>query len=144
MKRRFIKLLAMGLVTSMIAMSSTSMYVMAEESLTEADAPVEVSTEAPTEAPTQAPTQKPTQAPTTVPPVTTKVLIGDVDQNGAINIVDATEVQKHIVEIVTLSGAKLKAADANGDNTVNIKDVTAIQYYAVGISANAGNCGKNM
>ena len=41
----------MGLVTSMIAMSSTSMYVMAEESLTEADAPVEVSTEAPTEAP---------------------------------------------------------------------------------------------
>ena len=96
------------------------------------------------EKPTQTPTvQTTTQAPTTSP-VTDTVLIGDADQNGTINIVDATEVQKHIVEMIMLSGNGYKAADANGDGDVNIKDVTAIQYYAAGNTSQAGNCGKKM
>ncbi|MBQ6387306.1 MAG: starch-binding protein [Ruminococcus sp.] len=95
--------------------------------------------------------QPATQAPqpTTVAPQPTtqpihKVLVGDADQNGTVNVVDATEVQKHIVELVKLSSDALKAADANGDSLVNIKDVTAIQYYAAGNSMHAGNCGKMM
>ncbi|MBQ1839187.1 MAG: dockerin type I repeat-containing protein, partial [Ruminococcus sp.] len=88
-------------------------------------------------------TQAPTQAPTTIP-VVGSVLVGDADQSGSINIVDATEIQKHIAEMITLSGKALKAADANGDGAVNIKDVTAIQYYAAGNTSQAGNCGKKM
>ena len=91
-------------------------------------------------------TQAPTQAPTTQPvtTVTGTTLIGDADQNGTINVVDATEIQKHLVEMVHLSGNALKAADADGDGNVNIKDVTAIQYYAAGDTQRSGNCGKKM
>ena len=93
---------------------------------------------------TQAPTiQTTTQAPTTVP-VTDKVLIGDANQDGKVNVVDATEIQKHIVEMVQLSGKALKAADTNNDGSVNIKDVTAIQYYAVDNKTHSENCGKMM
>ncbi len=93
---------------------------------------------------TQAPTiQTTTQAPTTVP-VTDKVLVGDANQDGKVNVVDATEIQKHIVEMVQLSGKALKAADTNNDGSVNIKDVTAIQYYAVDNKTHSENCGKMM
>ena len=98
---------------------------------------------APTTQPvTQPVTQKPTEAPTTKPVVVKKLLIGDVNLDGQINIVDATAVQRHIVEIALLTGDGLIAADTNGDGFYNIKDVTAIQYYAASSSIGAGNCGK--
>ncbi|MBQ1617803.1 MAG: dockerin type I repeat-containing protein, partial [Ruminococcus sp.] len=87
------------------------------------------------------PTQKPTEAPTTKP-ITKRLLIGDVNMDGQVNIVDATAIQRHIVELVVLTGDNLIAADTNGDGFYNIKDVTAIQYYAASNSEGAANCGK--
>ena len=95
----------------------------------------------PTQPTTQKPTQKPTEAPTTKP-ITKRLLIGDVNMDGAVNIVDATAIQRHIVELVVLTGDNLIAADTNGDGFYNIKDVTAIQYYAASSSEGACNCGK--
>ena len=57
------------------------------------------------------------------------VLIGDADGNGSVNIADATTVQKHIAQLITLEGDELIAADANGDGAVNITDATHIQKY---------------
>ena len=55
--------------------------------------------------------------------------IGDTNGDGSVNISDATEVQKHLAQLITLSGDRLKAADADGDGVVNISDATHIQKY---------------
>ena len=86
------------------------------------------SSERPSTAPS---TVTPTTAPVTQP--TEKYLIGDVNLNGAIDIVDTTAVQKYIVKLITLSDKALIAAarcDADGENDiVSVKDATYIQMY---------------
>ena len=97
------------------------------------------SSERPSTAPS---TVTPTTAPVTQP--TEKILIGDVNLNGAINVVDATAVQKYIVKLITLSDKALIAAarcDADGeDDIVSIKDATYIQMYAAKLDGH-GNVG---
>ncbi len=68
------------------------------------------------------------------------VMVGDTTLDGEINIVDATLVQKHIVNIETLEGNALVAADVDRDNLISIKDATLIQSYIVN-SENCGYCG---
>ena len=58
-------------------------------------------------------------------------LIGDVDGNGEVSITDATEIQKYLVQYVSLNEEQLKVSDTNGDGKVDIKDVTQIQKYLV-------------
>ena len=97
------------------------------------------SSERPSTAPS---TVTPTTAPATQP--TEKILIGDADLNGTIDIIDATVVQKYIVKLTTLSDKALIAAarcDADGENNiVSIKDATYIQTYAAKLDgyANVG------
>lgn len=97
------------------------------------------SSERPSTAPS---TVTPTTAPVTQP--TEKILIGDADLNGTIDIIDATIVQKYIVKLTTLSDKALIAAarcDADGENNiVSIKDATYIQTYAAKLDgyANVG------
>ena len=93
--------------------------------------------------PTQAttPTQQTTPTQATNPPVG-KVLIGDADQNNRVTIKDATTVQMHLAEMITLTGDAAVAADANRDNNITIKDVTAIQSYLAKFTSQAGNVGK--
>lgn len=64
----------------------------------------------------------------TSPPVSS-VLIGDADQNGRISVKDATYIQMHLAQIITLTGDAYIAADANKDNVVDVKDTTAVQRY---------------
>lgn len=91
--------------------------------------------------PTTAPsTTTPTQPPTTVP--INKILIGDVNLDGRISISDATEIQKHIAGMITLTGDALVAADVDVSEKVNIKDATAVQFYLVDLFDHAGDCGK--
>ncbi len=68
----------------------------------------------------------PTQ-PTTEP--AGKVLIGDVNRNGKVTIIDATYIQLHLAEKSLLTGNALVAADINKDNNITIKDVTLLQAY---------------
>ena len=97
------------------------------------------SSERPSTAPS---TVTPTTAPVTQP--TEKILIGDVNLNGAINVLDATAVQKYIVKLITLSDKALIAAarcDADGENDiVSVKDATYIQMYVTKLDGH-GNVG---
>lgn len=54
-------------------------------------------------------------------------IMGDVDLNGELSVMDATLLQKHISEINVLTSARCKVADIDSDNEVTIFDATAIQ-----------------
>lgn len=54
-------------------------------------------------------------------------ILGDVNKDGKIDILDATEIQKYAAEITELSAAQLAVADMDGDGQVNIVDATIIQ-----------------
>ena len=82
------------------------------------------------------PTTKPVPStqPTTAQPATEpsgNAVYGEVNGDGDITIVDATLVQKHVVQLETLSADKQILADVNGDNTISVVDATLIQKYIV-------------
>ncbi|MGN1432731.1 MAG: dockerin type I repeat-containing protein, partial [Ruminococcus sp.] len=58
------------------------------------------------------------------------ILYGDVNDDGIINVTDATLVQKYAAELTTLSADALKRADVNFDGVVNVHDSTLIRKYA--------------
>ena len=110
------------------------------------EAPTEpASSEAPTEpASSEAPTTTPTEpasseAPTTTPTEGTTatnpghwvdpLILGDSDLSKIVNIKDATLIQKHAANMLTLIGDGELCADAYIDGKINIKDATIIQKY---------------
>ena len=60
-------------------------------------------------------------------------LMGDVNLDGSVNIKDATAIQKHIANLITLDEKGYDVADVDGSGSVNIKDATAIQKHIAGI-----------
>lgn len=58
-------------------------------------------------------------------------LFGDICTDGNISVTDATELQKSLASITSLTDRQNSLSDVNGDGQVNIKDVTAIQYIIV-------------
>ena len=74
-------------------------------------------------------TQSTTAQPATEP--SGNAVYGDVNGDGDITVVDATLVQKHVVQLETLSADKQILADVNGDNTISVVDATLIQKYVV-------------
>ena len=64
---------------------------------------------------------------------TTIGLLGDATEDGIINIMDATAVQKYLANLSELSETGLKLADVDGNGIVNIIDATAIQKYLAGL-----------
>lgn len=103
--------------------------------------PSEEPTETPTDKPSEEPTDKPTEDPTDKPsedpgfdfdePVI--YIVGDANGDNAVNVKDATLIQKHAASLVKLEGAAFRAADATEDNKVNVVDATAVQKFAAGI-----------
>lgn len=61
-----------------------------------------------------------------------KSILGDVDNDGAVNIKDATMIQKAAASIITLTDEENIRADANNDQKTNVKDATAIQKFVAG------------
>lgn len=59
--------------------------------------------------------------------------VGDINDDGKINIVDLTQLQKYFGELIELSPKALKRADVNLDGAVNIVDQTAFQKYLGGM-----------
>ncbi|MBQ4104989.1 MAG: starch-binding protein [Clostridia bacterium] len=81
--------------------------------------------------------------PTTIPTETTtqpddeKLLLGDADMSGKVNVKDATLIQKHVAAIVTITDEDaLRCADADLSNAINVKDATVIQKFVAGLSIN--------
>lgn len=86
-------------------------------------------------------TEEPTQQtePSTSPQ--TQVLIGDVDLDKSVTIVDATKIQKAIAKIIELDSIQTVAADTNDDTLVSIFDATCIQRYLAKFDSGVGICG---
>ena len=61
--------------------------------------------------------------------VSAKLIVGDVDENGKVNVRDATNIQKFLAALIDLTEQQLKAADTDGNNKVNIKDATSVQKW---------------
>lgn len=116
-----------------------------EEPTTEAPTTIEPTTEEPTtaEPTTVEPTTEEltTVESTTVEPTTEESTsapqparqLGDVNNDGVVDVTDATMVQMHAGSIRELSGDDFLYADVNHDNVVDITDATYIQMLAAGI-----------
>lgn len=63
----------------------------------------------------------------------TEFYLGDVNNDGTVNVLDATVIQKYCVGKATFDDELLTIADVNGDGNVNVSDATLIQKYAVGL-----------
>ena len=74
---------------------------------------------------------------------TPDLLIGDVNLDGEVDINDATEISKYLVNLITLEGKALATADVNGDADIDINDVTCIQKYLAKFTS-YGNCGQKL
>lgn len=57
-------------------------------------------------------------------------LYGDVNDDGKVDIQDATVIQKASARILTLNDVAKKSADVNNDTKVDIQDATMVQKYA--------------
>lgn len=78
-------------------------------------------------------TANPTE-PTTKP----DQIIGDVNGDGSVTVLDATTLQKYISGLVSLSNEQLALADTNGDESITVLDATAIQKYIAGLVTELG------
>ena len=114
-------------------------YAAADEEDNPTEGPTgepEEPTEAPTDEPTDEP-ENPTEAPTEKPtfePVE-GLLLGDVDGDGEVSILDATAIQRYLAELPNdaFYGA---AADTDGDGDITILDATYIQLWLASLPSN--------
>ena len=61
-------------------------------------------------------------------------LLGDVDNDGSVTVLDATTIQKALASLLTLDEESRKAADVDGDDSMSIIDATAIQKWLASIA----------
>lgn len=59
--------------------------------------------------------------------------MGDVNQNGRIDLNDILAIQKHIGQISLFNSSQKLLADVNGDGNISTKDIMNIQKYQAGI-----------
>lgn len=64
-------------------------------------------------------------------------IVGDVDGNGSVNLMDALLIARHNINIETLTGINLAAADVNGDSAVNLADSLLIQKYVAKVAVSS-------
>ena len=62
----------------------------------------------------------------------TKVILGDANCDGEITIVDATSIQRYLVDLPVNGGFSEKAADVDGSGFLDITDATKIQRWLAG------------
>ncbi|MBQ8001393.1 MAG: dockerin type I repeat-containing protein [Ruminococcus sp.] len=60
--------------------------------------------------------------------------VGDADESNDVSIKDATAIQKHVAELVTIEGNALLLADVDFSNDISIKDATSIQKWIAKIA----------
>ena len=59
-------------------------------------------------------------------------MVGDLNNDGNVDVLDATVVQKYAAGNATLTDEEKEAADVNNDGDVNILDSVDIQKFAAG------------
>lgn len=65
---------------------------------------------------------------------TTARLLGDVDNDGTVTVLDVTTIQKALASLLTLDDESEQAADVDGDHMMSILDATAIQKWLASIA----------
>ena len=93
----------------------------------ETQPPTELETQTPTVTETQIPTEKETQ-----PPTTFLYEIGDVDLDGYVSILDATEIQMILSAKKEGKPEQYEVADFDKDGAMSVLDATAISLMLVG------------
>lgn len=66
------------------------------------------------------------------------VLCGDIDDNGRVDVIDATWLQRYLADMIELTDKQIAVADANNDGEVTIMDVTMIRRYLCGLKSYEG------
>lgn len=59
------------------------------------------------------------------------VILGDVNGDGIVTIIDATLIQKYLASIISFDAEQIAAADTNQDGVIDVIDVTKIQMSLV-------------
>ena len=85
-------------------------------------------------APTEPPTEPETEPATEPATELLGYILGDVDNNGAVESIDATWIQRYSVHMeMPIPEENMVQGDVDGDGETNIYDVTFIQRYVVDI-----------
>ena len=90
------------------------------------------------------PTEPSTEPPTVVPTNPTEgetIIMGDVDGDGVVTIIDATYIQRKLASIPILFELNETVADTDEDGSVTIIDATYIQRWLANLPSN-DNIGK--
>lgn len=61
------------------------------------------------------------------------VILGDVDLNGIVDVLDSTLLREYIAKIKTLTDEQVLAGDVDRDSDIDIIDATLIQKIALNI-----------
>ena len=61
------------------------------------------------------------------------ILLGDVDGDGRVTVIDATLILRSTVRRIVLTEDQVKAADVDGDGIVTVVDATLVQRYATSV-----------
>lgn len=64
---------------------------------------------------------------------TDEIVLGDTDLSDEVEIVDATIIQRHLVDLRRLNSKSLVSGDVDRDGELTIADVTAIQRALIGV-----------
>ncbi len=62
-------------------------------------------------------------------PQTPDFIRGDADLDGTVSVLDATEIQMHCAQKITLSDLAMLSAEVDGDDIVSVLDATKIQLF---------------
>ena len=105
------------------------------------EATPEPSTEKHTDAPTEPettdpelPTDESSEATEPTEPTTEPAgLLGDVDNDGQVTVLDATQIQMFKAAMIEFTDAQIALADFDGDGQVTVLDATTIQLFRAGL-----------
>ena len=65
-------------------------------------------------------------------------IVGDVNGDGKVSVLDATEIQKYLAGTVKFDDGQKAVGDVNGDGVISVTDATVIQKYIVGLVTKLG------
>lgn len=73
---------------------------------------------------------------------TDKIILGDVNKDGVVNVLDTTEIQRYIADKNDFTDNQKFVADANADGKISILDATELQKYVADYTTVNKNIGK--
>ena len=86
--------------------------------------------------------RNPVTSPTDPSGGNSKMIYGDADGNGEVDIKDCTLISKHIAKAVSISDERIVLTDVDEDGATLIKDVTCIQKFIAGFVNGYGITGQ--